>query len=137
MGRIIDLETKKTITNSSLIIYCQKKYESTFNAVSIGIEVASELKKVPYKNRTLKIESVLSETIKRHSSNTIFSDLDVLFNPCYEIDVVALLVELRKNNSFEIIWPGIIQDDNLVYSEPQYKDYKKYDINKYDILCVI
>ena len=137
MGNKISMDKVAQVKNSSLIIYCGKVGAKEREVVPIEIQLAEELSKIPEKSRTLRMDSVMSRVIKQYPSGSIFEGLDVLFNPSYKIDVLKLLIGQRKTHNFGIVWPGILHDNSLIYSEPEYKDYKKYEISNYDITCVI
>ena len=67
----------------------------------------------------------------------IVKDIDVLFNPVYKVDVMKMLVSAYKKEHFSLVWPGNYADGKLTYSEEGYPDYRVYEINDYDIMCVI
>ncbi|MBR0418121.1 MAG: BREX-3 system P-loop-containing protein BrxF [Erysipelotrichaceae bacterium] len=137
MGTIISEEKLAVQKNVSLIIYCNNGSVFSNGAKDIGLEIANKLMKISERNRTLKIASIMSDIVKGYPSDTTFTGLDVLFNPCYQIDVLQLLINIRKQHNFRIIWPGTLADNHLIYSEEGYKDYARFDINKYDITCIM
>ena len=63
--------------------------------------------------------------------------IDVMFNPAYKIDVLKVLVSAYKQKPYSLVWPGIYSDGKLMYSEEGYPDYRVYEIQDYDIMCVI
>ena len=67
----------------------------------------------------------------------IIKDIDVLFNPEYKVDVLKILTEARKRKRYSVIWPGRCENGKLIYGEEGYLDYRTYDIENYDITCVI
>ena len=62
---------------------------------------------------------------------------DVLFNPDYQIDVLQLLIAACKKKEFAILWPGTYSDGKLMYAETDYSDFKIYDLDKYDVTCIV
>ena len=67
----------------------------------------------------------------------VLKDFDVLFNPDYKIDVLKIMVNTCKAKPFSIIWPGSIEGNRLIYAEEGFRDYKTYDVNDYDITCIV
>lgn len=61
----------------------------------------------------------------------------MLFNPEYKIDVLRLLIDANKKHPFKVLWAGSYEDGRLIYSEEGLADYKTYEINDYDIVCVV
>ena len=43
----------------------------------------------------------------------------------------------RKRKRYSVIWPGRCEEVKLIYGEEGFPDYKTYDIENYDITCVI
>jgi hypothetical protein len=43
----------------------------------------------------------------------------------------------RKRKRYSVIWPGKCENGKLIYGEEGYPDYRTYDIENYDITCVI
>ena len=60
-----------------------------------------------------------------------------MFNPEYKVDVLKILMAAEKEKHPSVIWPGRCENGKLIYSEEGYPDYKTYDIETYDITCVI
>ena len=63
-------------------------------------------------------------------------DIDVMFNPEYKIDVLKILISVRKRKKYYVIWPGRYEDGKLIYGEEGFPDYKVYNIADYDITFV-
>ena len=63
--------------------------------------------------------------------------LNRMFNPEYQIDVLQVLVASCKKKNFSIRWPGTYNDGKLMYAETGYSDFKTFDLDKYDVTCVV
>ena len=106
-------------------------------AISINIELSKKLLDCVPKKRTMKIEPIFNQILDERPDYTIIKDFDVLFNPNYKIDVLRIMTASGKKKPFGVIWPGNYDNEKLIYADNSYVDYKVYDINQYDILCVI
>ena len=60
-----------------------------------------------------------------------------MFNPDYKVDVLKILMAARKRKKYSMIWPGKCENGKLIYGEEGFSDYKIYDVEDYDITCVI
>ena len=60
-----------------------------------------------------------------------------MFNPNYMVDVMRALISANKQKPISVIWPGRYADGKLYYSEETLPDYRVFEINDYDIFCVI
>lgn len=117
------------------IIYCCPNKAVVNQAISLNKELAQAL--ILYKRRTMQIEKCFTEVIAKLPDEPIIKDFDVLFNPSYKIDVLKIMINACKAKPFGVIWPGKFDDDRLIYAEEGYVDYKTYDVNDYDITCII
>ena len=137
MGTIVSREKLPVQKNATLIIYCNNGDVFSNESKDISLEIARKLIEIPEKARTLKITNTISDIVKKYPDETIFKGFDVLFNPSYQIDIIKVLTNIRKQHIFKIIWPGTFADSQLIYSEEGFKDYAKFNIDNYDITCVI
>lgn len=136
MGIII--EAKKNNSTDSLfrlLIYAAAFQEGS--AYSMNEPMAKELLRLKENRRTMKLEKCFSRVLSSLPENPTIKDIDVMFNPAYEVDVIRVLVSAYKQKSFSLIWSGEYEDGKLIYSAEGFPDYKVYDINDYDIVCVI
>jgi hypothetical protein len=42
-----------------------------------------------------------------------------------------------KSKPFQVIWPGRFADGYLIYAEEGFRDYKVFEVNKYDVTVVV
>ena len=110
--------------------------DSHEQSISLNQIIAQKLKATSSMLRSIKIERIINEVIAELPNNPIISGIDVLFNPCYKVDVLDILVQADKQKNFTLIWPGILVGNKLIYSEEGFADYKEFDISKYNIICV-
>lgn len=66
----------------------------------------------------------------------IVKDIDVMFNPNYQVDVMKILISAYKHKPYSLIWPGSYANGKLTYGEENYPDYRVYEISDYDVMCV-
>lgn len=50
---------------------------------------------------------------------------------------LKMLTASCKRKKFDLIWSGKLEDNSLIYSEEGFPDYHKYEIDCYDIVCVV
>ena len=119
-----------------LIIYTGSGGEAE-NAVSINKLLAQELVDLQPRQRTLQLETCFSKVLASLPEKPVIKDIDVMFHPSYKVDVMKILLSVYKQKPFSLVWPGNYEDGRLIYSEENLQDYKTYEINDYDIVCVI
>ena len=119
------------------IIYCVSDAELEAEAVSIGKSLAEKLIKCNVKMRSIRMEQIFLEAINNLPDNVLVKDIDVLFHPAYQIDVLAVLKNACRKKPFRLLWSGTYRDGKLIYAEEGFADYKTYNLNQYDITCII
>jgi len=119
------------------VIFCCSYADINENAVSLNKELAQALMMFSPKRRTMQIEKCFADMVAKLPDNAVIKDFDVLFNPGYNVDVLKIMVNACKAKPFSAIWPGTFEDGKLVYAEEGFRDYKTYDVNDYDITCIV
>lgn len=140
MGKIISrISFADTRRNGLMkpIIYCRDLTEPDMEVRSINIELAKELETLHPKRRTMQLEACFNRVLDGLPDNVVIKDFDVMFNPAYKVDVLKILVTAYKRKPFSVIWPGRYEDGKFFYAEEGYPDYKVFNINNYDVTCVI
>ena len=136
MGNIIKVQDIDSSTDMfRLLVYTNVTQDDS--ACSINKPMAEELLKLKANRRTMQFDKCFSRVLNSLPANPTIKDIDVMFNPAYEVDVLKVLVSAYKQKPFSLIWPGKYEDGKLIYSAEGFPDYKVYDINDYDIVCVI
>lgn len=140
MGVVISKREFDMLDRGSLLkplVYCFKDDDLEARAVSLNVSVAEKLLLVNVKRRAMRMEQCIRQVIDKLPDNTLIKDIDVLFNPTYEVDVLKLLTSLYRVKPFDILWPGRCKDGKLIYAEEGFSDYKVFVIKNYDMTCVV
>lgn len=138
MGTVI--EAKKLHYKDDLfrlLIYVDNLGQYSESAYSINKPMSEELLKLKPNRRTMQLEKCFNRVLSVLPENTTIKDIDVMFNPAYEVDVMKVLISSYKLKPFSMVWPGRYTDGKLIYSIEGLPDYKVYDISDYDIVCAI
>lgn len=139
MGVVIPKRRFSTQARTSYarpIVYCCDVSGKTDDAVSLNTRIAHQLDGMTARMITMKMESLFLASIRDLPDDVVVRDFDVLFNPAYQNDVLAMLASAYRKKRFDLVWPGALDGNRLVYAEEGFDDYKTFDIDKYDITCV-
>lgn len=140
MGIVVSVRKISTLSSNGLlrpIVYCCGDLDNVEPVVSLNRILAEQLAVYKPKRRTMQIEKCLSQTLAEQPDGVFIKDFGVLFNPDYKIDILQVMINVCKNKPFNIIWPGRYENEKLFYAEEGYPDYKVFNINNYDVTCVI
>ena len=140
MGKIIQFRPVSGSEYAGLlkpIIYCCPDKALVDSAVPLNHALAEKLSALKPKRRTMRLAACFEEILKTLPDNAAIKDFDVMFNPNYKVDVLQILIAANRKKSFSVLWPGKLSAGKLIYAEDGYADYKEFDVNNYDITCVI
>lgn len=138
MGTVIELNSlpNEDAMLSRLLIY-MKVIKKINEPKSVSKPLAEALLACKPNRRSMKLEQIFNNILDTLPDGVIIKDIDVLFNPDYQVDVLKILMAARKRKRYSVIWPGRCEDGKLIYGEEGFPDYKTYNIENYDITCVI
>ena len=108
-----------------------------FKIISLGVILSERLLRYPIEIRnSILIQELDKLLLNTDDNKLLIKNIDILFNPEYKIDILKYFYSLARGKKVAIEWNGSIKNDYLQYSEIGYLDYKRYSINKYDIICI-
>lgn len=138
MGTIIEINKlpDEEAMPSRLLIYL-KAIMKMQEPRSVSKPLAEALLACKANRRSMKMEQIFNSVLDKYPDGVVIRDIDVMFNPEYKVDVLKILIAARKRKRYSVIWPGKCENGKLIYGEEGYPDYRTYDIENYDITCVI
>lgn len=138
MGTVIELNSlpNEDAMLSRLLIY-MKVIKKINEPKSVSKPLAEALLACKPNRRSMKLEQIFNNILDTLPDGVVIKVIDVLFNPDYQVDVLKILMAARKRKRYSVIWPGRCEDGKLIYGEEGFPDYKTYNIENYDITCVI
>lgn len=140
MGRVIQgclINSSKFEGFMRPIIYCAPDPKTVNDAISINILMAKRLSEVRPKRRSMQMGVCFEDVISELSNDVVIKDFDVMFNPDYRVDVLQIFIVACKKKPFRLIWPGKYRNGKLIYAEEGYMDYKEFDVEYYDVTCIV
>lgn len=140
MGVIIqarDFSSDKQTGLLKPIIYCCPYGNVESEAIPINVLLAKKLLEFQPDRRSIRLEQCFSQVLDTLPDDVTIKDFDVMFNPEYQVDLIMIMVMACKKKPFSIVWPGKCEGVILFYAEEGYPDHKKFNINDYDITCIV
>ena len=130
--------------NRSLVVICMKydeflKYKEIkdLSIINLGLDLSLLLKEHPVESRNSKVIDELNNILTRaQTEHILVKNLDMLFNPEYKLNVLKYFINLSRNRLIFIEWPGKLKSRELEYSEINYPDYQKYNVDDYKIVLI-
>lgn len=118
------------------LVFCCEVGGYTDEAVSLNVPLAERLLDIEESARSRRLGQSLLDCLDGLPQDVAIRDFDVLFNPSYEVDVLAVLTSTYRRHRFDVVWPGSKFGHELLYAEEGFPDYHSYDIRNYDITCI-
>jgi hypothetical protein len=57
------------------------------------------------------------------------SQIDLLFEPCFQLDPLALFKKASRNNGLIVLWPGDFTNQTLSYAVPEHRHFRTWRID--------
>lgn len=105
--------------------------------INIGLELSAAMLSVQENERMDTVSELLRKIVSDvPGTQLVLDQIDILFYPDFQLDVLKLLTQLNRNKRLIVVWPGSYHANKLYYSKPEYADYHEYDVHQYDVLCI-
>ncbi|MDJ0306791.1 BREX-3 system P-loop-containing protein BrxF [Dehalobacter sp.] len=111
--------------------------DSHYYELSLNKLLAEALVKKDISDRPQSVTDEIMKIIASIHETVILTDYEMLFDPRYKMDVIRLFYEISRRAKILVKWCGTINDNRLEYATPAHKDFHTYNIQDYDIICVI
>ncbi|MGI6449058.1 MAG: BREX-3 system P-loop-containing protein BrxF [Desulfitobacteriia bacterium] len=132
----------KLIKGQPLLIACVPKEDirtlfPDWSWLNLGLILAENILNLPSGQRKHKVADYVQEVIaSQKEDKLIVENIDLLFNPHYELDVLQVLAAAARTKKLVVIWEGRYDSGMLFYSELKLLDYHSYDPKQYNALCI-
>lgn len=113
------------------------KSQYSVQGISINQELSKLLVGIPKANLSKEIIDWISEKIKKIFEEPILlTDIDILFEPSFQLDPLAIFRQATRNKILVVFWPGEYKNKNLTYASPDHAHYKTWADPGVEILKV-
>jgi hypothetical protein len=100
-------------------------------SVNIGLILSERMYRSKVDGSRVSIVNELDAILEEKQRDIALANIDILFTPEYELDVIKLLLQVGRNQRLYIQWPGNVNGEKLTYSEPGKFDFKEYNVKDY------
>ena len=101
------------------------------SVVNVGLLLGERMFRVKTEGSSTSITRELDDILDEEHRDILLTNIDILFAPEYELDVIKLLLQLGRNQRLYLPWPGELVGERLTYSEPIRFDFKEYIVKNY------
>lgn len=146
MGSIIrynrtDIDSMARSNMPTIICNLSKRYlnsifEISDETISLNLILAQNLLKFNADERTEMVHQEALNLLTQSVTPLLLKDFEMLFDPRYKIDTVKLITEVARRRKIIALWPGVLNENDLVYANVDASDYQAFSIKNYDIICV-
>jgi len=108
-----------------------------FKILNVNLELSGNLLDLSKKERMLNAEDILNKIISDNYSaedTVLLDNTEILFDTELKMDPMKLLQNLSRNRCIVSTWNGIVNEDSLIYGNPDHAEYRKY--NTKDLIII-
>lgn len=116
--------------------YLNRIFEISDETISLNLILAQNLLKFKSDERPDLVHQEAMNLLTQGAIPLLLKDFEMLFDPRYKIDVVKVIIEVSRRRKIIALWPGTLNESNLVYANAESPDYQVFSIKNYDIICV-
>lgn len=106
--------------------------QAQYSTISLNELLSSRLIGYPAQDRPSMVENVFSQIMTPYQ-NVFVTNIEMLFDPRYPVDVLKLFCYHARVSNIVILWPGNLKDNHLIYGQSSDPDYHSYDLSNYQI----
>lgn len=112
-------------------------YISEYNVLSVNGLLSKNLLRYEFDKRSIFITDEFNKIIDNINDPILIKDFEILFDPAFQLDVLKLFIMANRKKRVTVLWCGKYKNGRLIFAEPEYEDYKSYNISDYDISCIV
>lgn len=133
--KLIIISSPNFSSNTPKINFEQIAQSINKRYININLELSRLLLEITPKQRPLKTEELLKKIVGNTHNEIIFLEhLEILFDTSLKLDPLLCLQKLSRNPIIVALWSGKIENDCLIYAEPNHPEYRRYPTK--DVLLV-
>ena len=94
--------------------------------LNLNLELSRRLLDLTARQRLLEVPRVLDDLIGRDRPLVLLDNTELLFDPTFGQDPLALLQRASRNRTIVAAWNGTLDNGYLSYAEPGHPEYRRY-----------
>jgi hypothetical protein len=99
--------------------------ESNWPVLLVGGVLAKPLLNVAPKRRPSQASRVFTEAISEFEAGPLVcKDIDLLFEPSLHLDPLRLFLNVSRQTTLIVVWPGAYEGHTLAYAVPDHGHYR-------------
>jgi hypothetical protein len=103
------------------------KTEYSLTAISLNKEISKVLIGKPTaKFSRIIIDWLTAKSEVMNENPVLITEINILFEPSFELDPLTLFKMVSRNNSLIVMWPGEYKNNFLIYAIPEHAHYRTW-----------
>ena len=94
--------------------------------LNLNLELSRRLLDLTARQRLLEVPRVLDDLVGRDRPLVLIDNTELLFDPTFRQDPLALLQGASRNRTIVAAWNGTLGNGFLSYAEPGHPEYRRY-----------
>lgn len=94
--------------------------------LNLSLDLSQQLLDTPLRQVPLIASEVVSRLLAGNGP-LLVDHIELLFEPILQVDPLRVLKLAARQRSLLVVWPGTIENGQLVYAQPGHPEYWRYD----------
>ena len=104
--------------------------------INVNLRLSKQMLELSERQRILQLIKMLDEIIDENKEEVALLDnIEMLFDVALKQDPLRLLQNLSRKKTIITTWNGEVENDHLIYAEPDHPEYRRYSTNNLTIIC--
>jgi len=105
--------------------------------VNVNLELSKLMLELTERQRAVQLPSLFASLLDEFANDVLLLDnIEILFDPSLKQDPLRLLKGLSRNRTIVSSWNGFIEDEHLIYAEPNHVEYRRYPLEDFLIVTL-
>jgi len=114
------------------------KYQKGWVTISISNLLAQVLQEIPINKRSRQVPQLIASIVHANMPDPVIcTDIDLLFDPSLRLDPLSILLNISKQTTLIVAWPGSYQEGILTYAVPEHAHYRTWRSSTICDYCVV
>jgi hypothetical protein len=95
--------------------------------INVNLQLSKGLLELTRSQRARQVERLFKCVVGGVPAEVILLDnLEILFDPCLEVEPLRLLLKASRNQTLVAAWNGTFNDGKLTYAEPGHPEFAQF-----------
>ena len=108
-----------------------------FPRINVNLSLSARLLEIHADRRSMYVSRIMSRIVSELNTRSVILDnTEMLFHPYLQTDPLKLFQNLSRNLTIVASWHGALEDGELVFAAPGWREYRRYPATDIAMVCL-